>query len=949
MAIKEQRRYFNQPIGVVRANLLDEGVTRNLNSLADNLIQTSFQSLVEDARQKGTDIANAASQASLRTINPETGEPESFVPPAQFGRQASIAYQSVIERRYVKTTEQDLKLQSAKIFAEEFEKPNGFQLYSDRMRSSFEKTVENALPRFKNIVGDIGASLIASTEIEFIRRDQERNKELLATDVQMDTDQEANEIKSLALATDFNNPEQTSLLLGALSGHFQSKYDAYNANIIDVELLSAQENKLMKGLAIGFEQKIFSIIQNSRKTPNEIGSSDVLQAQSVIKSGGVGLEDLDERIQPLVKSALELKFNVNVIGTDGEFIETEKDYTNILSAYVIESFSDAFSNATQLESDEKNATSELEKQERFSFKLGLTESIPNTVEKITNLLSQGNITESNVVYNLAVNKIKNAPEGTAVATIQDGLTSLRRAFSSALIDTMYQSQISVQDSKKIDRYINGQEGGITLEELPTNIQPLMKQLDNIKSPLDNDDLRTSSSKKFQNVNQEFTSQKKAIEKSQKWNIALSGASFGDSANRKLADDAMGITQPNYMLTDEGVGNLPNLADTIVRIGYVTENLKTTAEVIFEGREQISPEDIVRFYAGWDLLSNKATESGSTMSPWMNSGLSDDAFEFHNLVNDIIKNSEGTLQAPVVYQRMKDALSFQNKEKFNEKIQDITDEKGIELFLEDQLENNNTAVEYFRPILKYYVAGDLNKAQIKERIKNSYDNNWQYTEGTVIDPMNSSDSPMKSQFSLTKFIPNRSDRQKVLTNVNKYLQNVGINVYLVREEDSARGAFFGGLTGFFIGQEGVQKNLNTLFRAEAGVPKDAEIGFLVPIQGEATGSQDDIIYQLMTKSESGLIPVSKPNEEFIYLSLRQMKQSIVQPQSMEEIMSQMNRNDFLEMKRNEMLIQGTADPLIDPDILDGTATMGSLFQPESSFTMTIEDQDFNDWVKLQNGS
>lgn len=949
MAIKEQRRYFNQPIGVVKANLLDEGVARNLNSLADNLIQSSFQALVEDARQKGTDIANAASQASLRTINPETGEPESFVPPAQFGRQASKAYQSVIERRYVKATEQDLKLQSAKIFAEEFEKPNGFQLYSDRMRSSFEKTVENALPRFKNIVGDIGASLIASTEIEFIKRDQERNKELLATAVQMDTDQEASEIRSLALATDFNNPEQVSLLLGALSGNFQSKYDAYNANIINVESLSEQENKLMQGFAIGLEQKLYSIIQNSRLNKKQIGSSDVLQAQSVIKSGGVGFDDLDERIQPLVKSALELKVNLNVIGTDGKLTEIEKDYTNILSASVIESLSDAFSNASQLESDEKNATTELEKQELHSYRLNLTTAIPDTVNKIANTLSQGNIAQANVVYNLAVNEIKNAPEGTAVSTIQDGLTSLRRAFSDALIDRMYQTNISVKDSKNIDRYINGQEGGITLEQLPTNIQPLMKQLDDIKSPLDNDDLRRTSSAKFQNVNQQFTLQKNAIEDAQNWNTALSGASVGDSANRKLADKAMNIAQPNYMLSDEGFPNLPNLADTYVKIGYVGENLKTTAEVIFEGRQQISPEDIVRFYAGWDLLSNKATESGSTMSPWMNSGLSDDAFEFHNLVNDIVKNSEGTLEAPVVYQRMKDALSFQNKDNFNEQIQKVTDGKGIELFLEDQLENNNRAVEYFRPIMKYYVAGDLTKEQIKERIQNSYDNNWQYTEGTVVDPMNSSDSPIKSQFSLTKFIPRRSDRQQVITNVNKYLQSVGVNVYLVREEDSARGAFFGGLTGLFTGQEGVQKNLNTLYRADAGVPKDAEIGHLVPIQGEATGSQDDIIYQLYTKTESGLKPVPKTNGEFIYLSLRQMKQSIVQPQTMEELMSQMNRNDFLEMKRNEMLIQGTADPLINPDVLDGTATMGSLFQPESSFTMTIEDQDFNDWVKSQNGS
>ena len=51
----------------------------------------------------------------------------------------------------------------------------------------------------------------------------------------------------------------------------------------------------------------------------------------------------------------------------------------------------------------------------------------------------------------------------------------------------------------------------------------------------------------------------------------------------------------------------------------------------------------------------------------------------------------------------------------------------------------------------------------------------------------------------------------------------------------------------------------------------------------------------------------------------------------------------------MLIQETAQPMINPDILDGSATIGSSFQPESNIDFSIEDQDFNDWVKSQNGS
>jgi len=113
--IRQQRQNITKPIGVIRS---DTGLSEqwaSVGRLADTMIESSFNELKREAREKGVETAQAASAANIRTIDPITGEPEAFNIPSGFGVEARTAYQDIIERRYVSQTEQDFEAEAQRL------------------------------------------------------------------------------------------------------------------------------------------------------------------------------------------------------------------------------------------------------------------------------------------------------------------------------------------------------------------------------------------------------------------------------------------------------------------------------------------------------------------------------------------------------------------------------------------------------------------------------------------------------------------------------------------------------------------------------------------------------------------------------------------------------------------------------------------------------------------
>ena len=104
--IKQRRQFLPQSIGVIRANTGAAEVARSVNGLANAMIETSFDELKKQARDRGQELAEVA---DLRAIDPKTGRIEALTVPTGLGRAAADAYEELIEKRYVSQTEQDFK------------------------------------------------------------------------------------------------------------------------------------------------------------------------------------------------------------------------------------------------------------------------------------------------------------------------------------------------------------------------------------------------------------------------------------------------------------------------------------------------------------------------------------------------------------------------------------------------------------------------------------------------------------------------------------------------------------------------------------------------------------------------------------------------------------------------------------------------------------------------
>ena len=153
--IKQRRQFLPQSIGVVRPDTGAEFVARGAERLANSMIESSFDQLKREARKAGVETAQAASAASLRTINPETGRPEAFKVAGGFGIAAQQAYEETIEKRYINQTESDIKLKAQEIALKFQNDPDGAAKFGTELGVYIDELSANASPKFANIVNNV--------------------------------------------------------------------------------------------------------------------------------------------------------------------------------------------------------------------------------------------------------------------------------------------------------------------------------------------------------------------------------------------------------------------------------------------------------------------------------------------------------------------------------------------------------------------------------------------------------------------------------------------------------------------------------------------------------------------------------------------------------------------------------------------------------------------------
>ena len=123
--IREQRQFKIGPIGVARASRGGEITGEAIANAASQWQGYFYQRAKEDAVKAGSEAAQAASKEQLTTINPETGKPEAYKVPQNFGRFAAEAYQRVIDARYEESMQEEVRLKAKELAVKYKYSPNG--------------------------------------------------------------------------------------------------------------------------------------------------------------------------------------------------------------------------------------------------------------------------------------------------------------------------------------------------------------------------------------------------------------------------------------------------------------------------------------------------------------------------------------------------------------------------------------------------------------------------------------------------------------------------------------------------------------------------------------------------------------------------------------------------------------------------------------------------------
>ena len=189
--IREKRNFRVGPIGVARADeggrIVGEAIAQSANQAADIF----FREGLRVAERVGEEAGQAADSGAVLTINPQTGQPEAYTPPAPFGTAAAEAYQRVVQRRFEQSMDDEMRTKSAELAARYESNPNGAALYESAMSDYIAAMSENATGQFKGYIADTGSSYLNLTRSN-LAINQMRRERAAAAAAQAEAAQEAN-------------------------------------------------------------------------------------------------------------------------------------------------------------------------------------------------------------------------------------------------------------------------------------------------------------------------------------------------------------------------------------------------------------------------------------------------------------------------------------------------------------------------------------------------------------------------------------------------------------------------------------------------------------------------------------------------------------------------------------------------------------------------------------
>lgn len=315
--IREKIQFRNQKIGVTRVDTGQEQLWNTVSQAADTLTARAFQSAEIQARKTGKEVAENMSDKRLRTIDPETGQPIAYQAPAGFGTVAQAAFEETLDRRYIRSVEQEIRDKANETYLKYVNDPQGPEKYAVDMEDYVGQMTKNANSRFQNMVRDTGAAYIASTKLNLLTKRQarivEQEQGALTRDIQFN----AETIQSIAKGAGSDLMDSNSIprkhIQEIVNESINSLNTAVDAGIFTDEQRRSRIREIQAALPISILQSVvnadatFEIASEDESQDGQSVAMNVDVASDIESSLSAGrvLDDVPESLRPYVQEILD--------------------------------------------------------------------------------------------------------------------------------------------------------------------------------------------------------------------------------------------------------------------------------------------------------------------------------------------------------------------------------------------------------------------------------------------------------------------------------------------------------------------------------------------------------------------------------------------------------------------------------------------------------------------
>jgi hypothetical protein len=315
--IREKQQFQNQRIGVVRMDTGAENYYQTVANAADTLTQIAFKEAGRVAQKKGTELAESASTQSLRTINPETGKPEAYNIPENFGTAAQAAYEEVLDRRFISDVDNQIKERARELVLKYQNDPQGVEKYGQAMEDYVAQMINpknsGALnDRFQNIIRDTGAAFIASTKFNLMTKRAEVVQNQLRDGLIQDAINGGEAIEDLIKSgkgadLDYESGDATSNLDLMIQTELDRQDAGLDAGILTQPQYEANVTALMSAVPTGILNNRLNydaVYVDSNGKEQRMTSDVALEVENAIDTGVIS-KDLPDSLVSEVNTILE--------------------------------------------------------------------------------------------------------------------------------------------------------------------------------------------------------------------------------------------------------------------------------------------------------------------------------------------------------------------------------------------------------------------------------------------------------------------------------------------------------------------------------------------------------------------------------------------------------------------------------------------------------------------